>query len=76
MPEPSYFSFLRHLRHLLRSSEELIQTPPTLASLKNESTACKNEICAIQTELATVAREKDLDSARIAEEKDGHLNET
>jgi hypothetical protein len=70
------YLLFRHLRFLIRSAEELIQTTPTLAGLKNETAIVKNEVRAIRTQLADVVREKDLDRATAAEEKDGRLNET
>jgi hypothetical protein len=59
----------------LRTSEELIQKPPSLTSLQNETTAARNEIRAIRTQLATTVHQQNLDHATSAEEKDGRVNE-
>jgi hypothetical protein len=65
----------RHLRFLLKSAEDLINKQLTVAELWNEVTASKAETSAMQSQLATVAANQDLDHASAAKEKDGRLNE-
>jgi hypothetical protein len=59
----------------VKSADELISKPPSLASLQNEANATKAVVHAIQGELATTKQQQNLDHAQAAEEKDGRLNE-
>jgi hypothetical protein len=69
------FIIFRHLRHLVRSAEQAIANPPSVAALGNGVAAQGAEIKAIKTQLSKTTAEKDLDYAKLAEEKDGRLNE-
>jgi hypothetical protein len=60
---------------LVRSAEQAIANPPTAAALGNVVAAQGAEIQATKTQLSKTTAEKDLDYAKLAEEKDGHLNE-
>ncbi len=71
---PAFYTFLRHLRFLLRSAEDLINKPPTSTSLQTETTLIKGEVQAIRTELAETTRKQAIDRAKAEEEKDGRQN--
>jgi hypothetical protein len=66
----------RHLRHLLKCAEELVNKAPTLAELQNQATTSTAVTNAIRAELAVVADNQNLDHAKSEEERDGRLNET
>jgi hypothetical protein len=65
----------RHLRFLVKSSDELINRPPSLTSLQNDASATKAVVRAIQDELTSAKQQQNLVQAQQAEEKDGQLNE-
>ena len=67
-------TFLRHLRFLLRSAEDLINKPPTSTSLQVETTLIRGEVQAIRTELAETTHKQAIDRAKAEEEKDGRQN--
>ncbi len=67
--------FLSHLRFLLKSAEELASKKPTLAELQTHATTSDAVTGAVQSDLAVVTENQNLDHATIQEERDGRLNE-
>jgi hypothetical protein len=53
----------------------MIQKKPTITDLQNQAALTRNEVKAIQSQLADTTRNRNLDHARVAEEKDGRDNE-
>ncbi len=70
-----YLICLRHLRHLLKTAEELINRAPTIAELQNQATTSTAVTSAIRAELAVVVDNQNMDHAKTEEERDGRLNE-
>jgi hypothetical protein len=67
--------FLRHLRFLVKATETLINSQPTLSELQNQATVSTTVVRALQTQVASNTRQLQGDHASSAEEKDGRLNE-
>ncbi len=70
-----YLTIFRHLRFLLKSADELLAKKPTLVELQNQANTTTATTSALQSELAQVSANQNIDHASIQEEKDGRLNE-
>ncbi len=66
--------FLRHLRFLIKSAEDMLKYQPSIVDLQNQASVTQTEIKAIRTELAATTQKQGKDHASIEEEKDGRLN--
>ncbi len=60
---------------MFKAAEDLASKAHTLEHLQNEVILTQAQTTAIQSEVASIKSNQDLDHASAAEEKDGRLNE-
>ncbi len=68
--------FIRHLRFILRSAEELITSPADPAALRNKATASDSRMDAMETQQTTTTKRVSKNTAKLEEIEDGILNDS
>ncbi len=68
--------FIRYLRFIIRSADNLLSKPASLASLQNQATTSETRQAATEQDLSETKKLTLINCAKIEEEADGRLNES